>query len=267
MKNTNRKAFSLVELLFITAIISLLAALLFPAFARASEQARSAVCFSNMRQMGTVIQLYVQDYDETFPMNRLPDATHQVGGCKAVGTQYPFGNLEESRLNWRRVVQPYLKNKQVMVCPSNRYAWNSGIPNADHGDETNIQYTSKDYLPLSYAYNGNFFHEAAPACFYGELLERPRFLPEIDSDSRLIMLLESRLQYPDLGTWGITMPAYRDGPGPFQAHNGQLNFLFCDMHVKRFKLAASCTGKLWSDRYPDGPGACTRLDEMSEEYR
>ncbi len=114
----NKKAFSLSELLFVIAIISLLAVLLFPVFERAREQGRSAVCFSNMRQVGVSVLLYLQDYDETYPMNRMPDETPPLEGCKLIGTsEFPIGSLEDSKVNWRRLIQPYLKSKQAMVCP------------------------------------------------------------------------------------------------------------------------------------------------------
>ena len=267
MKPHFRKAFSLIELLFVIAIISLLAALLFPVFARAREQARGAVCLSNLRQIGTGIQLYLQDYDEAFPMNRLPDETHLMEGCKSAGNSYPIGNLEESRFDWRRSVLPYLKSKPVMLCPSNPYTEKSPAPNIPPGDQTNSHYAPKDYIPLSYAYNGSFFHEAVPPCFYGEPLERPRVLSEIDRVGDLIMLLESRLPNPDLGSWMMRMQADLGGLGSFQSHNKQCNFLFTDMHARRLKLAATCSLKMWSDRYPDGPDACTHLDELLEEYR
>lgn len=60
-------AFTLIELLVVIAIIAVLAVILFPVFARAREQARKATCQSNLKQIGTAFQLYVQDYDETFP--------------------------------------------------------------------------------------------------------------------------------------------------------------------------------------------------------
>ena len=264
----NIKAFSLIELLFVIAIISLLAALLFPVFERAREQGRAAVCFSNMRQIGTGVLLYIQDYDETYPMNRMPDETHPLEGCKLQGSsEYPIGSLEDSKINWRRIVQPYLKSKQVMICPSNPYALNSPFPKVPGGDQTNRFYTLKDYLPLSYAYNGDFFHEAVPPCLYNEKLERPRSLPEIQNSSNLIFLLESRVPYPDIGNWFFSFTADPSGRGPFQSHNGQINFLFADLHAKRLKLAATCTGKLWTDSFPDRSSACKDLNQLSEEYR
>lgn len=262
------RAFSLIELLFVIAIISLLAALLYPVFERAREQARSAVCFSNMRQIGVGVQLYIQDYDETYPMNRMPDDNHPIAGCKLTGgSTYPIGSLEDSSVNWRRIVQPYLKSKQVMICPSNPNVARAPAPGIPPGDQTNRYYSPKDYLPLSYAYNGNFFHEAIPPCLYGENLERPRSMPEIDNSSNLIFLLESRLGYPDLGSWFLNMSSGQNGSGPFQSHNSQSTFLFADMHVKHLKLAATCVRKMWTDSRPDVPGGCERLEQLPDEYK
>ncbi|MHC5879657.1 type II secretion system protein, partial [Streptococcus pyogenes] len=62
-----RKAFTLIELLVVVAIISLLAAILFPVFARARENARKTSCMSNLKQMALATQMYVQDHDGRFP--------------------------------------------------------------------------------------------------------------------------------------------------------------------------------------------------------
>jgi len=93
-----RHGFTLIELLVVIAIIAILAAILFPVFARARESARQASCASNTRQYATATLMYVQDYDETFPMS-----AYMNGDC--VATFY-----------W--AVEPYVKNSQVTVCPS-----------------------------------------------------------------------------------------------------------------------------------------------------
>jgi len=63
----HRKAFTLIELLVVIAIISILAAILFPVFARARESARRASCTSNLKQIALGMMMYSQDYDETLP--------------------------------------------------------------------------------------------------------------------------------------------------------------------------------------------------------
>ena len=70
----NRRGFTLIELLVVIAIIAILAAILFPVFAQAREKARQTTCLSNMKQMGTAIMMYVQDYDEVTPANRTAGA-------------------------------------------------------------------------------------------------------------------------------------------------------------------------------------------------
>ena len=68
MKCAQKPAFTLIELLVVIAIIAILAALLFPVFAQAREQARTISCLSNDKQIGLAIKMYAQDYDEAFPM-------------------------------------------------------------------------------------------------------------------------------------------------------------------------------------------------------
>lgn len=86
------RGFTLIELLVVIAIIAILAAILFPVFAQAREKARAITCLSNQKQIGTGIMMYMQDYDETFPMS-------QYGGCNGQPQQI-----------WAAVVYPYIKN-------------------------------------------------------------------------------------------------------------------------------------------------------------
>jgi prepilin-type N-terminal cleavage/methylation domain-containing protein/prepilin-type processing-associated H-X9-DG protein len=94
--NRARRGFTLIEILVVIAIIALLAAILFPVFARARENARRASCQSNLKQIGIAYMQYTQDYDERL----IP---YVVGGQA-----------------WNELVQPYLKSTQVLICPSEK---------------------------------------------------------------------------------------------------------------------------------------------------
>ncbi len=111
MKCSTKRGFTLIELLVVIAIISILAAILFPVFARARENARRASCLSNMKQIGLGFMMYLQDYDERFPSDRktgngtTPPA--EAGGSWTSGYWY-----------WQQMIYPYTKSLQVYFCPS-----------------------------------------------------------------------------------------------------------------------------------------------------
>ena len=96
-----RKAFTLIELLVVIAIISILAAILFPVFARARENARRASCTSNLKQIGLGVMMYVQDYDDTYPSS----------------DRYITGS-SGSLTYWYYDIEPYVKDFRTFVCPS-----------------------------------------------------------------------------------------------------------------------------------------------------
>jgi len=140
---TRKRGFTLIELLVVIAIIAILAAILFPVFARAREAARRAVCLSNMRQLALAMIMYTNDYDERFPLAW----TGMQGACNlsctgvASGCSYTAGSLDgipgssydngASRDcsrgswmldNWKDFIQPYIKSSDIFKCPSNAMA-------------------------------------------------------------------------------------------------------------------------------------------------
>ena len=105
MQRRCRSAFTLIELLVVIAIIAILAAILFPVFAQAREKARMTTCLSNLKQIGTGMVMYAQDYDEILP------------GSKVYGTSHPLYPAYNWAL-WVPILDPYVKNKKVYDCPS-----------------------------------------------------------------------------------------------------------------------------------------------------
>ena len=105
-----RPGFTLIELLVVIAIIAILASILFPVFAQAREKARSTQCLSNTRQMGNALNMYLQDYDETF---------HKGAGLRTPA-QHGFGSHTslDGWENWPWFYGPYVKNISIFDCSS-----------------------------------------------------------------------------------------------------------------------------------------------------
>jgi prepilin-type processing-associated H-X9-DG protein len=105
----------LIELLVVIAIIAILAAILFPVFAKAREKARQTSCLSNVRQLGTALLSYAQDYDENLPqgMTWCHDASLDPQSAGAYG-------LVPGNFQFFYQIQPYVRNHQIFDCPSGR---------------------------------------------------------------------------------------------------------------------------------------------------
>jgi prepilin-type N-terminal cleavage/methylation domain-containing protein/prepilin-type processing-associated H-X9-DG protein len=111
-------AFTLIELLVVIAIIAILAAILFPVFAQARERARAAACLSNGKQLGLAVMMYVQDYDETYPV-MFP----RVPGING-------GNCD--RVPYDAQLLPYIKNDGMYACPGDAHAIQGWFNNANN---------------------------------------------------------------------------------------------------------------------------------------
>ncbi len=127
-----RKGFTLIELLVVVAIIAILAAILFPAFARARENARRTSCASNLKQLTLGIMQYTQDYDERY----IPIS--DIGSTD--GT--------ETAVNWTTAIYPYTKSLQILVCTSNT------INPVDPSPSINVSPPRRN--TLTYTYNSQF---------------------------------------------------------------------------------------------------------------
>ena len=203
-----REGFTLIELLVVIAIIAILAAILFPVFAKAREKARQANCQSNEKQIALALLMYAQDYDERFG---------NAGG---------YGSQPGDAVPWPIAIQPYLKNAQVLRCPSNLRESDAPF--------TYWAYTSPTYP--NYA--------ALPSLAY-------QALANITDPANKILALDSNHQaVPD---WNRAQFA-KVCPSGTGCANGQanriaanaphsegVNVAFCDGHVKWGRITYTAT--------------------------
>ena len=109
-RGSSLRGFTLIELLVVIAIIAILAAMLFPVFARARENARRTSCLSNLKQIGLGFLQYTQDYDESYPLTTMT------------------GMAMTPQSSWTTSTQPYLKSVQIFRCPSDASArWDTAV--------------------------------------------------------------------------------------------------------------------------------------------
>jgi len=151
-----RSGFTLIELLVVIAIIAILAAILFPVFARARDKANQTACLSNTKQLALALQMYVQDYDETLPLVAVsvPSYVMPGGGIHTSGV-----------MPWIIVLDPYIRNAQIFNCPTAAAVdWNGG--------EDNSSDVGWEYDRVAYGYNeslsniatGNIYYPAQTLC-------------------------------------------------------------------------------------------------------
>jgi prepilin-type N-terminal cleavage/methylation domain-containing protein/prepilin-type processing-associated H-X9-DG protein len=208
-----RAGFTLIELLVVIAIIAILAAILFPVFAKAREKARQTSCLSNARQLGVGIAQYVQDYDEQLPPNRTYWDVNNASDATKVGT-------------WRSEVQPYCKNWQIFFCPSNSCNGTSTEECRLEGLGSAPQPTT-DRRCMHYFSNGNVMtNNGTP-------------IATIVKPASQIIVLESYGCYPDNGGWCNAV-------WKFRPHNNAKNWTFVDGHAKWIKCGQTTTPEnLW----------------------
>ncbi len=168
-----------------------MAAILFPVFARAREKARQSSCLSNVKQIMLAVHMYAQDYDETLP----------------VASHWPAQDNHEPNLNytyWYESLEPYMKNEQIMRCPS--------MPNGMPGYGWNYQEFGY------YSSSGNwYYHPHTP-------------LAHIEYPASTILLGDCEDE-SDRGRTGSRFLYRRDYRLPSK-HNGGGNMGFCDGHAK-----------------------------------
>ncbi len=206
-----RKGFTLIELLVVIAIIAILAAILFPVFSRAREKARTSACQSNLKQIALGIKMYLADWDERFLIS-------------------PYDLMP-----WPGQIYPYVKNREIFICPSTDYVYGSNPvpPGAS-------RWGHREYTWYGWGFESSY-------CMNGFLYRWK----------------ESHITVPALkymvgdGTWVDAWPDRRGSPPPPELdprsqmgriavlrHSDGVNIAFFDGHVKWLR-----TSLLWNRNY------------------
>jgi prepilin-type N-terminal cleavage/methylation domain-containing protein/prepilin-type processing-associated H-X9-DG protein len=222
-----RPAFTLIELLVVIAIIALLAAILFPVFARARENARRASCQSNLKQIGLGVIQYTQDYDEMYPYNSDYDNGGSITNPELEG--------------WRIYVQPYVKSTQVFRCPSSAPPSGTSSGNIFITAPINNSTGTNVAFRYNYAANSNVIRKQA---FPQTALSTPLKISSMTRPAEMLLVADALHNVIDTDLWTVVnasapvvnVTGATDVPTTIQPdsarHLGGSNILFGDGHVK-----------------------------------
>jgi prepilin-type N-terminal cleavage/methylation domain-containing protein/prepilin-type processing-associated H-X9-DG protein len=220
-RSRHRRAFTLIELLVVIAIIAILAAILFPVFARARENARRASCQSQLKQIGLGLAQYTQDYDERL-----------MGAGNTGVRDYADPTVYNTAVgwNWIACIQPYIKSWQIFACPSaTPPAWGLAGVDAPH-DNSNTGYT----------YNGVLLNR------HTAVIPTPATIIQVGESGRTAWMLLN----PSPGYINWLPPTDINSLNVTQHFDGG-NFLFCDGHVKWQKKSATSATQYGLASSPD----------------
>jgi len=221
---SRRRGFTLIELLVVIAIIAILAAILFPVFAKAREAARKSSCLNNEKQLLTAVMQYVQDYDEAYPPSHVSSSANNV--------------------QWTVRVEPYIKNIQVFRCPSD-----PNVPIRWATNPNTIGYSN----PWPTSYGANFqIHSSGGNAGVGLAMA------SIAAPANTVYLADAGVKGNAAAPFIDTPPVVKQGVwilhdptnasvqnagdfnwgGPNDRHSETANIGFCDGHVKSMKWSS-----------------------------
>ena len=209
------RGFTLIELLVVIAIIAILAAILFPVFAKAREKARQSSCLSNLKQIGLAFMQYAQDYDETLPVDWMDPANN-------FATHY----------SWRALLTPYIKSTQIFSCPSDNHNYSGALAGLCQAGEGGI--------PGSYGDNTMHYNGGAPNPPGVVSWPSGCKLAIVATPAQLILAGDSSGGAHQISSASDTLGFVMDStgyPGAYR-HNDGANYCFADGHAKWLKPSA-----------------------------
>lgn len=205
LKKIKTGGFTLIELLVVVAIIAILAAILFPMYAKAKEAGKRASCMGNLKQLGVAVKAYQQDYNSCYPSSKKYSAD-------------PWGHY-----SWVFWLKPYTKNVEVFDCP--------GAAGANSTHNIKVGYSYNEYIHYQQNQSGTHFWNFSAE---GSM-----------PNTRLVALISDGYRYSLFHDWNDDMYSNLDGlpsgmnrmrfadmvAGQPRERHGGSNVLFCDNHV------------------------------------
>lgn len=248
------KAFTLIELLVVIAIIAILAAILFPVFAKAREKARQTSCASNLKQIGLAFMQYCQDYDEKFPSGTYNIERHPSSGLPASVSGQPStagwyfedwgadGYSGYNLYSWMDRIFPYVKSVRVFECPDSpgRGGGWAGVPVPDYGYSGNISGGIGGFTGNFATANLGSIKRPAEICLVGDWGSAMSCYPTKAAANADGSVTTGWMAYYELSYDTFATP-----------HNGGTNMAFCDGHVKWLKRASDglCNVRHWDPNF------------------